>query len=368
MRLAGRGGAAVLRRSAPVSGGGAAAPGDLGARRDRLVLGGGPVRRGGQLRVVAAARASWWVLGGVVLPALVLRAAPAEYRARRACPATGGGPRRVGGRHGPSPRRRPAGSPRPLPHPRRNVPSRPWGRTDRPGIPRPPCRGPAGRRDDRHPRDRARPHRPAVRRAGQAAGPRAAAGSGPVLRVLVRETAHGDTEVLAADDSAALRPLFRVSVSDPDNTAAGIHPADRTHRDPEDADDLDALPSALDVVVDDVLNDVLGGGGGLPAERSGPPPRGRPLRHPLRRRRDPPRQRPLEAGWGAANAVVVRARAAVVGARGAAAARAGEAGGGRAARSDARHAELVAAVTARNAEPVPVRRGEPARWTGWRPS
>ncbi|MET9447920.1 hypothetical protein [Streptomyces cinerochromogenes] len=34
----------------------------------------------------------------------------------------------------------------------------------------------------------------------------------PVLRVLVREGADGDTEVFAADDTAALRPLFRVAV------------------------------------------------------------------------------------------------------------------------------------------------------------
>ncbi|MFF5535056.1 hypothetical protein ACFY71_21650 [Streptomyces cinerochromogenes] len=36
----------------------------------------------------------------------------------------------------------------------------------------------------------------------------------PVLRVLVREGADGDTEVFAADDTAALRPLFRVAVTE----------------------------------------------------------------------------------------------------------------------------------------------------------
>ncbi|MFJ4522356.1 hypothetical protein ACIP4Y_15635 [Streptomyces sp. NPDC088810] len=36
----------------------------------------------------------------------------------------------------------------------------------------------------------------------------------PVLRVLVREGADGDTEVFAADDTAGLRPLFRVAVTE----------------------------------------------------------------------------------------------------------------------------------------------------------
>ncbi|QTE00522.1 hypothetical protein [Streptomyces cyanogenus] len=36
----------------------------------------------------------------------------------------------------------------------------------------------------------------------------------PVLRVLVREGADGDTEVCAADDTAGLRPLFRVAVTE----------------------------------------------------------------------------------------------------------------------------------------------------------
>ncbi|MEV7883152.1 hypothetical protein ACWD3I_12155 [Streptomyces sp. NPDC002817] len=39
----------------------------------------------------------------------------------------------------------------------------------------------------------------------------------PVLRVLVRENADVDTEVYAADDLGALRPLFTVSMSEPDD-------------------------------------------------------------------------------------------------------------------------------------------------------
>ncbi|MEV5145110.1 hypothetical protein AB0L14_11825 [Streptomyces sp. NPDC052727] len=46
----------------------------------------------------------------------------------------------------------------------------------------------------------------------RAAALRAAAA--PVLRVLVREGADGDTEVFAADDTAGVRPLFRVAVTE----------------------------------------------------------------------------------------------------------------------------------------------------------
>jgi len=177
----------------------------------------------------------------------------------------------------------------------------------------------------------------------------------PVLRVLVRETAHGDTEVLAADDRAALRPLFRVAVSDPDNRAGRTDTADRTShadQDPEnpetseDPDDIDALLNTLD----DALTD------GPVAERSGPlreavlygtpydgaeillvgaapKPGGRPVTQwstgPVR---------PLSES-GVRRRLVREKRAAV-----------------RAARNDGRHAELVAAVAARSAEPVPVRR------------
>ncbi|MFI6401082.1 hypothetical protein [Streptomyces sp. NPDC050548] len=180
----------------------------------------------------------------------------------------------------------------------------------------------------------------------------------PVLRVLVRETAHGDTEVLAADDTAALRPLFRVAVSEPDKTAAGTHTVDRAAKDaenPEEFEDADDLPTALDDVVDDVLDDVLGGGR-VPVERSGPlreavlygtpydgaeillvsaapKPGGAPRTQwstgPVRPLSEPEVRRRL-----------VRAKRAAV----------------RAARSDARHAELVATVRAESVETVPVRR------------
>ncbi|WP_406455407.1 hypothetical protein OH768_19770 [Streptomyces sp. NBC_01622] len=162
----------------------------------------------------------------------------------------------------------------------------------------------------------------------------------PVLRVLVRESAHGDTEILAADDPAALRPLFRVAVSEQEDSA------DRADKDPEDPDDVDGLLDALD----DALSD------GLPAERSGPlreavlygtpydgaeilivsaapKPGGRPVTQwstgPVR---------PLSES-GVRRRLVREKRAAV-----------------RAARNDARHEELVAAVRAESAEPVPVRR------------
>ncbi|WP_019066944.1 hypothetical protein [Streptomyces hokutonensis] len=305
--------------------------------------------------------ASWWVLGGVVLPALVLSVPPAEYRARArarqqeaALAASEGVTARLPDADRPVRRGRfliRAGTFLLVPGAVLTAlaPLVPHAEDRRAAVMTGIhviglgltvlLSGVLGRR-----RARALRQAPA-----------------PVLRVLVRETAHGVTEVLAADDTAALRPLFRVAVSDPDNTAAGIHladPVDRTDRDPEDADDLDdtdALPSARDVVVDDVLDDVLGGGG-LPAERFGPlreavlygtpydgaeillvsapsKPGGAPRTQwstgPVRPLSGPEVRRRL-----------VRAKRAAV----------------RAARSDARHAELVAAVTARSAEPVPVRR------------
>ncbi|MGX9883674.1 hypothetical protein [Streptomyces sp. NPDC002276] len=183
----------------------------------------------------------------------------------------------------------------------------------------------------------------------------------PVLRVLVRDTAHADMEVLAADDPAALRPLFRIAVSDPEKTPAGIHTADRTDHadkdaeDPENSEDGTALPTPLDDIVDDVLDDVLGGGR-LPVERSGPlreavlygtpydgaeillvsaaskpggAPRAQWSTGPVRPLSEAEVRRRL-----------VRAKRAAV----------------RAARSDARHAELVAAVRAQSIDIVPVRR------------
>ncbi|AKN69349.1 hypothetical protein QR97_05515 [Streptomyces sp. PBH53] len=52
----------------------------------------------------------------------------------------------------------------------------------------------------------------------------------PVLRVLVRDGADGDTEVFAADDTAALRPLFRVAVTE-------IRGADAAEGDDEGGED-----------------------------------------------------------------------------------------------------------------------------------
>ncbi|MGW3416349.1 hypothetical protein [Streptomyces sp. NPDC000888] len=46
-------------------------------------------------------------------------------------------------------------------------------------------------------------------------------GAAPVLRVLVREDKDGDTEVFAADDPEALRPLFTVSLRDLDDSDDG---------------------------------------------------------------------------------------------------------------------------------------------------
>ncbi|WP_427920343.1 hypothetical protein [Streptomyces sp. cg40] len=302
--------------------------------------------------------ASWWVLGGVVLPALVLSVPPAEYRARArarqrevALAASEGVTARLPGAGRPVRRGRfliRAGTFLLVPGAALTAlaPLVPHGEDRQAAVMTGVhvvglgltvlLSGVLGRR-----RARALRQAPA-----------------PVLRVLVRETAHGDTEVLATDDPAALRPLFRVAVSDPDNTAAGIHPADPADRAPEDADDpedADPLPSAFDDVVDEVLDDVLGGGR-LPVERSGPvreavlygtpydgaeillvsapsKPGGAPRTQwstgPVRPLSEPEVRRRL-----------VRAKRAAV----------------RAARDDARHAELVAAVAARSAEPVPVRR------------
>ncbi|MFE2421232.1 hypothetical protein [Streptomyces hokutonensis] len=186
----------------------------------------------------------------------------------------------------------------------------------------------------------------------------------PVLRVLIRETVFGDAEVLAADDTAALRPLFRVAISDPYNRAGRTDTADGTghaHENPDDPqdpqdpenpetsehpDDIDGLLDTLD----DALTD------GPVAERSGPVREavlyGTPydgaeillVSAPSKPGGAPRAQwstgpvRPLSEAE-VRRRLVREKRAAV-----------------RAARNDARHAELVAAVAARNAEPVPVRR------------
>ncbi|GGW17447.1 hypothetical protein GCM10010501_38050 [Streptomyces libani subsp. rufus] len=59
----------------------------------------------------------------------------------------------------------------------------------------------------------------------------------PVLRVLVREGADGDTEVFAADDPAGLRPLFRVAVTE---AGGGVGTADG------DEEETQALLARLD--------------------------------------------------------------------------------------------------------------------------
>ena len=180
----------------------------------------------------------------------------------------------------------------------------------------------------------------------------------PVLRVLIRETVFGDAEVLAADDTAALRPLFRVAVSDPDNRADRTDTADGTGHagedpedpeDPEISEDPDDIDGLLDTI-DDALTD------GPVAERSGPVREavlyGTPydgaeilvVSAPSKPGGAPRTQwstgpvRPLSEA-GVRRRLVREKRAAV-----------------RAARNDARHAELVAAVRAESAEPVPVRR------------
>ncbi|MDF2268908.1 hypothetical protein P2Q00_26230 [Streptomyces coacervatus] len=66
----------------------------------------------------------------------------------------------------------------------------------------------------------------------------------PVLRVLVREGVEADTEVFAADDLGALRPLFTVSVTDVDV---------------EDADDEEKLDDAeIDELLDRIADDEPG--------------------------------------------------------------------------------------------------------------
>jgi hypothetical protein len=68
----------------------------------------------------------------------------------------------------------------------------------------------------------------------------------PVLRVLVRENAEGDTEVFASDDVAALRPLFTVPVTEVYED--GEHDEAEDDRDDDDDDDeeLEALLARID--------------------------------------------------------------------------------------------------------------------------
>ncbi|MFF5001190.1 hypothetical protein ACFY3G_00045 [Streptomyces phaeochromogenes] len=67
----------------------------------------------------------------------------------------------------------------------------------------------------------------------------------PVLRVLVRDDAQGTTEVYAADDLAAVRPLFTVDLTSYDGEEA-----DDEDEDEDDADD-EELERLLDAVDDD---------------------------------------------------------------------------------------------------------------------
>ncbi|MDQ1026564.1 hypothetical protein QF035_004146 [Streptomyces umbrinus] len=69
----------------------------------------------------------------------------------------------------------------------------------------------------------------------------------PVLRVLVRDDAQGTTEVYAADDLAAMRPLFTVDLTSYDGEEADD---DEDEEDEEDADD-EELERLLDAVDDD---------------------------------------------------------------------------------------------------------------------
>ncbi|MDN3024393.1 hypothetical protein [Streptomyces sp. S.PB5] len=69
----------------------------------------------------------------------------------------------------------------------------------------------------------------------------------PVLRVLVRENADVETEVYAADDLGALRPLFTVSVSELDDEGEPFfEKADDDEDDDEDEAEIEALFDRVD--------------------------------------------------------------------------------------------------------------------------
>ncbi|MCE0447409.1 hypothetical protein LT493_33930 [Streptomyces tricolor] len=69
----------------------------------------------------------------------------------------------------------------------------------------------------------------------------------PVLRVLVREGADGDTEVFAADDTAALRPLFRVAVTEiRDADAAEGDDGEDEDDDEDDEEELEEFLARMD--------------------------------------------------------------------------------------------------------------------------
>ncbi|MFI1439314.1 hypothetical protein [Streptomyces fructofermentans] len=89
----------------------------------------------------------------------------------------------------------------------------------------------------------------------------------PVLRVLVRDDARGTTEVYAADDTAAARPLFTVDLTsydgdteaadDPGAADGGAGAAD-THGDDERDDQRDKERAEFERILDTINDDVPG--------------------------------------------------------------------------------------------------------------
>jgi hypothetical protein len=162
----------------------------------------------------------------------------------------------------------------------------------------------------------------------------------PVLRVLVREDARGGREVFAADDTAALRPLFTVAVTELDDST-----------DDDDDEDLEDLLDRLDDERSGPLREaVLYGtpydGAEILLVGAAPKP-GEP---PVTEWSTGPVQ-PLSER-GVRRRIVREKRAAA-----------------RVARDEARHEELVEAVRTATSVPVPpVRRWRAGRWTGWRAS
>ncbi|MEV1066555.1 hypothetical protein [Streptomyces sp. NPDC050263] len=68
----------------------------------------------------------------------------------------------------------------------------------------------------------------------------------PVLRVLLRENSDVDTEVFAADDIAALRPLFTVATSELDDSADDDEDDEGEDEDGDDDDDDDELRELIE--------------------------------------------------------------------------------------------------------------------------
>lgn len=79
----------------------------------------------------------------------------------------------------------------------------------------------------------------------------------PVLRVLVRENADVDTEIYAADDLAALRPLFTVSVSELDDEGEPFFEAaeDDEGEDEDDDDDGETAKAEMQEILDRIDDD-----------------------------------------------------------------------------------------------------------------